>query len=44
MKATNNAAIDQFIIEVYLIDPITKIINQLNKGEFMDCDIKWHGN
>jgi hypothetical protein len=41
MKATNNAAIDQFIIEVSLIDPITKIINQLNKGEFRDCDIKW---
>ena len=41
MKATNNTAIDQFIIEVSLIDPITKIINQLNNGEFRDCDIKW---
>jgi len=41
MKATNNPAIDQFIIEVSLITPIEKIINQLNKGEFRDCDIKW---
>jgi hypothetical protein len=41
MKATNNPVIDQFIIEVSLIDPISKIINQLNNGEFRDCDIKW---
>jgi len=41
MKATNNQVIDQFIIEVSLIAPIEKIINQLNKGEFRDCDIKW---
>jgi hypothetical protein len=34
-------AIDQFIIEVSLIDPIQKIINQLNNGEFRDCDLKW---
>lgn len=41
MKATNNKVIDQFIIEASLIDPISKIINQLNNGEFRDCDIKW---
>lgn len=41
MKATNNQVIDQFIIESTLIDPISKIVNQLNKGEFRDCDIKW---
>jgi hypothetical protein len=41
MKATNNPAIDQFIIEATLIDPISKIINQLNNCEFRDCDIKW---
>jgi hypothetical protein len=41
MKATNNPTIDQFIIEATLIDPISKIVNQLNNGEFRDCDIKW---
>jgi len=41
MKATNNPVIDQFIIEVSLINPISKIVNQLNNGEFRDCDIKW---
>lgn len=41
MKATNNTAIDQFIIEVSLIDPINKILNQLKNGEFRDCDILW---
>jgi hypothetical protein len=41
MKATNNPAIDQFIIEASLIDPIQKIINQLKNGEFRDCDLKW---
>jgi hypothetical protein len=41
MKATNSPAIDQFIIEATLIDPISKIVNQLNNGEFRDCDIKW---
>ena len=41
MKATNNSAIDQFIIETSLINPIEKIISQLKNGEFRDCDIKW---
>lgn len=40
-NSTNNSAIDQFIIEASLIDPIQKIINQLNNYEFRDCDIKW---
>lgn len=41
MKATKNTAIDQFIIEVSLINPINKILNQLKNGEFRDCDTKW---
>lgn len=41
MKATNNPTIDQFIIEVSLINPIEKIISQLKNGEFRDCDLKW---
>lgn len=41
MKATNNPVIDQFIIEAYLIGPVSKIISQLKNGEFRDCDIKW---
>ena len=41
MKATNNAAIDQFIIEMSLITPIEKILLQLKNGDFRDCDIKW---
>lgn len=41
MKSTNNKAIDQFIIETTLINPIEKIILQLENREFRDCDIKW---
>ena len=41
LKETNNAAIDQFIIEASLITPIEKIISKLKNGEFRDCDIKW---
>ena len=41
MTTTNNTAIDQFIIEITLIDPVTKILKQLENGEFRDCDIKW---
>lgn len=41
MTQTNNTTIDNFIIEMTLIAPIEKIINQLNNGEFRDCDIKW---
>lgn len=41
MKATNNPAIDQFIIDVSLVDPIEKILGQLERGEFRDCDLKW---
>ena len=41
MKATNNAVLEQFIIEVSLIDPINKILNQLKNGDFRDCDINW---
>lgn len=41
MKATNNTVIDQFIIEASLVQPVSKIIDQLKNGEFRDCDIKW---
>lgn len=41
MRTTNNPVIDQFIIEASIIDPISKIVIQLNNGEFRDCDIKW---
>lgn len=44
MKNLNNPAIQQFIIETALIDPISDIINKLNNGEFRDCDIKWLDN
>jgi len=41
MRTTENTVIDSFIIEVSLISPIQKIINQLTSGKFRDCDIKW---
>ena len=36
-----NEAIDIFIIEVTLIDPINDIVTKLENKEFRDCDIKW---
>ncbi len=38
---TPNATIEQFIIEVSLINPVNDIIYKLEKREFRDCDIKW---
>lgn len=35
------ALAQQFIIDTVLIDPITKIITQIENGEMRDCDIKW---
>lgn len=40
MKAANNS-IETFIINESLVNLINKIINQLENGEFRDCDIKW---
>lgn len=45
-KAINNTrleqtVVDRFIIEASLVDPVAKIVNQLNKREFRDCDVKW---
>ena len=37
----NTEIVDKFILEVYLIDPLQKIINGLNNREFRDCDINW---
>lgn len=36
-----NPVIDQFIIEAYLIYPVSKIVNQIKSREFRDCDINW---
>lgn len=36
--------VDQFILEMTLIDPIEKIISKLHNHEFRDCDIKWLDN
>lgn len=44
MKAKYNGgnnAIDQFIIEVKLIDPVKKIIDGLKNKSFRDCDISF---
>ena len=37
-------AIQNFIIETSLVNPIEKIIVQLENKEFRDCDIKWLDN
>jgi len=36
-----NEAINRFIIEAVLIDPISDIIFKLENKEFRDCDIRW---
>ena len=36
-----NEAINTFIIETVLIDPISDIIFKLKNKEFRDCDIRW---
>lgn len=36
-----NEAINTFIIEAVLIEPISDIIFKLNNKEFRDCDIRW---
>lgn len=41
---TKNELINQFIIDVSLIEPVQKIINQLENGEFRNCDLKWLEN
>lgn len=40
MKESNDI-VNQFIIETVLISPIDKIIKQLKKNDFRDCDIKF---
>jgi hypothetical protein len=39
-----NEAINTFIIETVLIDPINDIIFKLENKEFRDCDIRWLNN
>jgi hypothetical protein len=41
MKELNKDVINQFTINVALIDPIKDILRKLERGEFRDCDIKW---
>lgn len=36
-----NEAINTFIIEAVLIEPINDIIFKLNNKEFRDCNIRW---
>jgi hypothetical protein len=36
-----NELVNRFIIETTLIDPIKKIVAELNSDGFRDCDIKW---
>jgi len=40
-NANKNEVLNDFVINVTLIDPITKIVSKLEKREFRDCDIKW---
>ena len=37
----NNTAIQQFIIETVLINPVKDIVSKLENKEFRDCDVKW---
>jgi len=41
MKNSNNPAVQQFIIETVLINPLKDIVKKLEEGSFRDCDIKW---
>lgn len=38
---TQDEVINQFIINVSLVNPIQEIIGKLNVGDYRDCDIKW---
>jgi hypothetical protein len=44
MPVLKHEIVDQFIIEVKLIDPIKDIISKLENREFRDCDISWLDN
>lgn len=33
--------LEQLIIEVSLIEPLSKIIQRLRNNDFRDCDVKW---
>jgi len=44
VETLKNEAINRFIIEAVLIDPIDDIIFKLENKEFRDCDIKWLNN
>ena len=43
-KMENQDALNQFIINVKLVDPINNIVTGLNAGTYRDCDIKWLDN
>lgn len=44
MKTQNNAVLQQFTLQVLLIDPINKIVSDLKSNNFRDCDVKWLDN
>jgi len=37
----NNDTVNQFIINVQLINPVQKIVDNLTIKNYRDCDIKW---
>lgn len=41
MSALSNETVNTFIINTALINPIEKILKQIENGEMRDCDIKW---
>lgn len=41
MNTSNSSVINDFIIDVTLIQPVSKIIKGLEDGIYRDCDIKW---
>lgn len=41
VQISNDSVINDFILQITLIDPVTDIINKLSNGDFRDCDIKW---
>jgi hypothetical protein len=41
VETLKNEAINTFIIETVLIDPINDIIFKLKNKEFRDCDVRW---
>ena len=43
-KMLKEDVVNQFIIEISLLKPVKKIIEDLEAGNFRDCDINWLDN